>query len=90
MHYLEGIPVFLHGKKNSRLASKCGYEIPLAKRLHIASIQRGSKNCARGICYNQTSFFCEETSFSYIDSTLPVNISVQVVEDSWEKKYSQW
>jgi len=90
MHYLEGKPVFLHGKKNSRLVSKCGYEISLAKRLHVASIQRGINACSRGICYNQTSFLCKEKSFSYMENTVPVSNEVQVVEDSWEEKYSQW
>ena len=90
IHYLQGKPVFLHGKKKSRSFLKCGYEVSTTKRLNIASIERGIKKCTRGICYNQTSFFCDDETFFYIDITEPIGTAVQAVEDSWENKYSQW
>lgn len=89
LHYLRGNPVFLHGKKRSRKDSKCGYDSVNVRNLKVASIERDSSACARGICYNSVSFFCSEMTFFYANNTEMVKSTVLDIEDLWEFKYGE-
>lgn len=88
LHYLHGKPVFLHGKKSSRSLAKCGYHVSHARRLNVASIHRDVNICAGGICYNETSYFCNGKTFLYVENTAPLSISLQAVEEAWESKFA--